>query len=307
MELNDATRTSHVVVFPYMQVFAETMRVAQHHFAPARVPRSAERRARCAAPVASRAAHSVFSRSPASTATRQLVVTHAAAATADRDTAPVDWAAYGRYFGATAVQLTLQALTMFALDRWLLPRLPAHASIGCVAAWFLFNSFGSRAFSPLDNRRPTLQSERDAISSRRRPSWMPPPLAFPIVWSSIGVLRTTASTLVWLASGQKLLCLPLLAFQAHLCIGDTWNCVNNQEQRLGVAVTGVFFVWASAIAATVLYSQVSTTAGYVLLPLPIWLTIASALVVDIWRLNGGADRYPLWPTIGSAANEKKAA
>lgn len=225
-------------------------------------------------------------------------------AAADVDTAPVDWPAYGRYIGGAAVELALQALAMFLLDKFVLPRLPANAAVGAVAAWFLFCSFGSRVFSPLDSRRPTLQSEKEAIASRRRPSWMPPPIAFPIVWSTIGVLRTVSSTLVWLAMGRQLLCLPLLVFQAHLCIGDSWNFVNNQERRLGVAVPGVAAVWASAVATTILYGQVSSTAAWVLLPLPVWLTIASALVIDIWRLNGGAQRYPLWPTVGSAANEK---
>ena len=233
-------------------------------------------------------------------AKRCSVVTAAAV-----DTAPVDWAAYGRYVSGACVELGLQALAMFLLDRYVLPLLPANAQVGCVAAWFLFNSFSSRVFSPLDSRRPTLQSEKDAIQSRRRPAWMPPPIAFPIVWSTIGVLRTVSSTLVWLATGRQLLCLPLLAFQLHLCVGDSWNFANNQEQRLGVAVPGVAAVWASAVATTVLYGQVSTTAAWVLLPLPVWLTIASVLVYDIWRLNGGAERYPLWPTVGSAANEKK--
>ena len=236
-----------------------------------------------------------------------MVATAAAsvvASSADVDTAPVDWPAYGRYIGGAAVELALQALAMFLLDKHVLPRLPVNAAVGCVAAWFLFCSFGSRVFSPLDSRRPTLQSEKDAIASRRRPAWMPPPIAFPIVWSTIGVLRTVSSTLVWLAMGRQLLCLPLLAFQAHLCIGDSWNFVNNQERRLGVAVPGVAAVWASAVATTILYGQVSSTAAWVLLPLPVWLTIASALVIDIWHLNGGAQRYPLWPTIGSAANEK---
>lgn len=217
----------------------------------------------------------------------------------------MDWTAYVRYVGATAVQLTLQAAAMYVLDAFVLPRLPPNASMGCVAAWFLFQSFGSRAFSPLDNRRPTLSSEREAIATRRRPSWMPRPIVFPIVWTCIGLLRTTAATMVWLASGKQLLSVPLLAFQLHLCIGDTWNTINNQEQRLGVAVPGVAAVWASAVYTTLLYGQVSSTAAWVLLPLPVWLTIASLLVFDIWRLNGGADRYPLWPTVGSAANEAR--
>ena len=35
----------------------------------------------------------------------------------------------------------------------------------------------------------------------------------------------------------------------HLCIGDTWNTVNNVERRTGAAVPGVVLVWGSALFA----------------------------------------------------------
>jgi translocator protein len=211
----------------------------------------------------------------------------------------VDWAALVRYVAATALQLGLMVATMLALDRFLLPRLPLEAQIPLVAFWFLGNSFFSRKFSVLDNSRPTLDSERAAISSRLRPSWMPPPLVFPIVWSSIGLLRCAASTMIWGQTG--VLAAPaLILFMAHLAIGDTWNNINNKEQRLGVASIGVMFVLGSAAATVSAYYRTLPLAGYVLSPLVVWLCIATALVWDIWRINGGAAAYPLYPTVGSS-------
>jgi benzodiazapine receptor len=126
---------------------------------------------------------------------------------------------------------------------------------------------------------------------------MPPPLLFPIVWTSMAVLRTTASVLVFDAVGATLLAPPLIVFMLHLCIGDTWNTINNAEQRLGLAVPGVLFCLGSACAATAGYAAVAPLAGRVLAPLCVWLTVASALVFDIWRLNNvPRGRYPLYPT-----------
>jgi benzodiazapine receptor len=139
------------------------------------------------------------------------------------------------------------------------------------------------------------------MASRRRPAWMPPPLTFPIVWSTMAVLRTVSSVMVFEALGCKLAAAPLIVFMAHLCVGDTWNCVNNAEQRLGVAVPGVLCCLGSACAATVAYAAASPTAGYVLLPLCLWLSVAAALVADIWRLNNADGRYPLYPTKKAAA------
>jgi len=96
----------------------------------------------------------------------------------------------------------------------------------------------------------------NVMNKRIRPSWMPPPLAFPIVWSTIGVLRTVAAVMIWEAVGRQLLVVPLAVYCLHLSIGDTWNTINNVENRLGTAVLGVGFVWASAVTVDYLYYQV---------------------------------------------------
>lgn len=64
------------------------------------------------------------------------------------------------------------------------------------------------------------------MDDKKRPSWMPPPLVFPIVWSSIGLLRCISSVLVWEASGRDLLAAPLIVFCFHLAVGDCWNHVS---------------------------------------------------------------------------------
>lgn len=84
-------------------------------------------------------------------------------------------------------------------------------------------------FSP-----PCLRSPREedrAKEENRRPSWMPPPKVFPIVWISIAFLRAISSVLVWEASGRDLLALPLVAFLLHLSIGDTWNHITNVKKQ----------------------------------------------------------------------------
>ena len=43
----------------------------------------------------------------------------------------------------------------------------------------------------------------------------------------------------------------LLWLVFHLCVGDTWNTINNTERRTGAAVPGVACVWASVLYAAV--------------------------------------------------------
>lgn len=77
-------------------------------------------------------------------------------------------------------------------------------------------------------------------------------------------------------------------------IADTWNYITNSKGEMGVSVAYVSIVWLSAAALDYSYFTVNTTAGYVLLPLCVWLTAAAALVFSLWDVNG---RAPLLPTI----------
>ena len=157
-------------------------------------------------------------------------------------------------------------------------------STSLVGAFTFFMALRSRVFSPLDNSRPSPTASDPVFKERRRPWWTPPPLAFPLIWTTIAFLRSISTAMVFRSTGT-LLCLPIFAFFGHLSIGDTWNTINNVEKRLGTATLGVFFVWASAVYTTLLYYETLPLAGKVLAPSCAWLTVAMFLVYSIWRLN----------------------
>ncbi|CAN0086086.1 unnamed protein product, partial [Phaeothamnion confervicola] len=205
---------------------------------------------------------------------------------------PLDTSALVRYFGATAFQWGGIVTFLAASQRYALPRLPAPVAKGAVAAFWAFMALRSRVFSPLNNARPGRDAERMVQVERRRPSWMPPPKAFPFIWMSIAGLRCISSTMVWEACGQRLVCAPLAAMALHLSVGDTWNTVNNVEKRLGAAVPGVFCVWLSLATTCVLYHRADSAAALVLLPSLCWITVANFLVRSIWSLNGKEPLYP---------------
>ena len=80
----------------------------------------------------------------------------------------------------------------------------------------------------------------------------------------------------------------------HLALGDTWNTIFTVEGRLGAAVPVVLMgPLMSAIVVAALYWQVVPLAGQLLLPMVIWLGVASALVIAIWQLNGAEPWYPM--------------
>ena len=166
---------------------------------------------------------------------------------------------------------------------------PHWVSILLAGLFFTLLSIRSRIFSVLDNTR-----SRKTYDDVVRPKWAPPPLAFPIVWMTIAVLRVIASVLVWQEMNQQFLVVPLMAFVVHLALGDTWNTIFTVERRLGAAVPVVILgPWLSALIVTLLYWQINPLAGIILAPSCVWLTVAVILVLSIWQLNGKEPLYPL--------------
>ena len=201
------------------------------------------------------------------------------------------------YVGATIAQVAAMTGLLWAMDTALgyvnTAALPQGAMTAIACSFFAAVTLRSRVFSLLDNTRNS-----GRYQSLQRPGWAPPPLAFPIVWMSIAVLRVVSAYLVWSAMGQTFLCWPLVFYVIHLSLGDTWNTIFTVEGRLGAAVPMVIVgPLLSVTVVTVNYFQVVPLAGWIILPSLVWLAIATALCISLWRLNG---QEPLYPVIAKA-------
>ena len=194
----------------------------------------------------------------------------------------------------TIFQIGIMVLALWGMDKLILlinnyPALPTWSSSLIAGLFFTLLSIRSRIFSPLDNTRSS-----KTYDNIIRPKWAPPPLAFPIVWMAIAVLRVVSSLIVWQQMNQEFLAVPLIVFVIHLAVGDTWNTIFTVERRLGAAVPVVILgPWVSALVVTAFYWQVKPMAGMILAPSCIWLTVAAALVFRIWQLNGKEPLYPV--------------
>lgn len=198
-----------------------------------------------------------------------------------------------KYVGATLAQISAMTGLLWLMDgvtgRIDASVLPSWGMTAIACSFFAFITLRSRFFSLLDNTRNS-----GRYTSLQRPGWAPPPLAFPIVWMSIAVLRVTSAYLVWSAMGQTFLCWPLVLFVAHLSLGDTWNTIFTVEGRLGTAVPVVILgPLLSVVVLTIAYFQISPLAGWIIFPSAVWLAIATALCISLWQLNGKEPLYPL--------------
>jgi translocator protein len=269
--------------------------------------------------------HDSFVQSIKTTTTTTTLTMAATSSTNDNDNTvsssssitQVQWGDIAKYIVATAIQFGILKGALYGLDQLVTlvgvivarqQQQSAAASttlllpLALVAVMFMGFSLRSRVASVLDNSRPNrkLLKGKATPSSVKRPTWTPPGIAFPFIWLTITALRGISSALIYRQT-QSLHCTPLLAMLLHLSIGDTWNCITNIEERLGVSAVGVLLVWASVWNAIWQYRQILPVAGQILLPSGIWISIATVLTWNIWLLN---DQQPLYPTKGNGTSCK---
>ena len=79
-----------------------------------------------------------------------------------------------------------------------------------------------------------------------------------------------------------------MLWTTHLSLGDAWNEVFFNQQRVGAgaAVIGAFYLALLATAAA--FASLDTLAGLLMLPTCAWVTVAASLNLSIWRLNRAA-------------------
>lgn len=205
----------------------------------------------------------------------------------------VDTEAIVKYGVAAVTQLSLISGFLYGLDQILAQ---TGLTVPSAVTWLLCYAFSlkSRVFNPLNNQRPERggkpsdteeEGKKQIFQDRIQPSWTPPGVIFPIMWILIiSPLRATSSMFVIQSLGEYFT-LPFMSLILHLTIGDVWNTINNGERRFGASVVGVSCVYFSALNAAWQYYQVDTLAGKLLGATAIWLTIASALIIQTWRLN----------------------
>lgn len=212
----------------------------------------------------------------------------------EKSSKTLDVTAIASYLAATTIEISLTSGFLYLVQTYIINYLPQlgiipsaflpAARIAITAGVFFFLSLRQRVFSPLDNSRPAATAEDPVFKQRLRPSWQPAPIVFPIVWTTIAFLRTISGVMIF-QSTNTLLSMATLAFVAHIAVGDTWNTINNVENRLGTSVVGVGLVWLSLANALKEYYLVNPIASYVLAPSFLWISIASVLIYSIWQLN----------------------
>ncbi|MEM1282012.1 MAG: TspO/MBR family protein [Chlamydiota bacterium] len=117
-----------------------------------------------------------------------------------------------------------------------------------------------------------------------KPSWNPPNIAFPIVWT---ILYTMIALSFWLilsepkARHPK----PFVAFFLQLFLNFTWSLAFFYLQSPLLGLVNIIFLLVAILWNIREFSKYSLTASRLLYPYFLWVAYAVTLNAAIWYLN----------------------
>jgi len=121
-----------------------------------------------------------------------------------------------------------------------------------------------------------------------KPSFNPPGWIFGPVWTALYLLMAIAAWLVFNAPASSARTVGLSFFVVQLALNLAWSWIFFRKHAIGAAAVEVALLWCSIGATTLLFSQVSAAAAWLMAPYLAWVSFASILNVTIWRLNPSA-------------------
>lgn len=118
-----------------------------------------------------------------------------------------------------------------------------------------------------------------------KPSWNPPNSVFGPVWTALYILMGVAAWLVWRKVGFSGARFVLTLFIIQLVLNSLWSYLFFGIHRPELAFIDILVLWISILGITIGFWRISMLAGIILLPYLIWVSFASVLNFQLWRLN----------------------
>ncbi|MEM6413961.1 MAG: TspO/MBR family protein [Pseudomonadota bacterium] len=127
----------------------------------------------------------------------------------------------------------------------------------------------------------------DWYETLKKPSWVPPNWAFPVVWSVLFLMNAYAGALAWTEAGTQRPSLPFIVYGVSLLLNFAWSAIFFGMRRMDYAFAELCIFWLSLLAQIVLFASISPLASLLGVPYIVWVTIAGALNIKMLHLNDG--------------------
>lgn len=120
-----------------------------------------------------------------------------------------------------------------------------------------------------------------------KPSFNPPNWIFAPVWSMLYLMMGVAAGLVWnrIDFEKEAVKKALIFFIIQLALNALWSILFFGLKNPMLAGVEIILLWLMIYETYFLFSKISKTAGYLMLPYLAWVSFATILNVSIWWLN----------------------
>lgn len=120
-----------------------------------------------------------------------------------------------------------------------------------------------------------------------KPWFTPPNYLFGPVWTALYLAMGVSLFLVFRRRGEhEGSKTAVIVFFVQLVLNATWSPVFFGARSLGGGLLIIVALWISIAVTVVLFYRISRIAGLLLLPYLLWVSFATALNVELFRLNG---------------------
>jgi tryptophan-rich sensory protein len=158
-----------------------------------------------------------------------------------------------------------------------------------IVRWTLFTVPLCLGLGFLSGRAAGSAADNPWFAMLDKPAIYPPPIAFPIVWSTLYVLMGVALALIAAARGARGRGLAVGVFAVQLALNLAWSPVFFLEHRLTLALGIIVALIVVLVVTIALAWRVRRMAAALLLPYLVWICFASLLNLQLLQLNPGAD------------------
>jgi benzodiazapine receptor len=155
--------------------------------------------------------------------------------------------------------------------------------------WALVTVPGVVLLGFLSGRSVPVGTESPWYLALAKPAVTPPPIAFPIAWTTLYVLMGLALAVVLNARGARGRGVALALFGAQFVLNLAWTPVFFGLHKVGLATLVIAAMLALAIAATVAFARVRALAAWLMVPYLVWISFAGVLTWRIGQLNPEAE------------------
>lgn len=119
-----------------------------------------------------------------------------------------------------------------------------------------------------------------------KPAFTPPSWVFGPVWTTLYLLMGVALYLVWQSDRGRLRRAALALFAVQLVLNAGWTLVFFGERAIFGGLVVIVALLAAILATIATFARIDRRAAALLVPYLLWVSFATALNVELWRLNG---------------------